>query len=485
MVPAASPSATQAAAAQSLAPYPQVDWAGIQRQLDAHIGEMGATVPGDVREGRADAEMDARLRFEPLQMIEDLFRDDVVLVMRAGPSEEDAAEGEAVAAAGSADQSELCAAAPLSVESATAMRDLGTLMAVNGLVPQRVVASPCGAAGATADALFIGLAKTDARAAGRIARDDADAMLGADAIRDHVEGCSGGTGKGPLLVVTDYDAIEGLTGFNTYPGEMLVLNPARDTDRSGRVLGYVRLGGAGPDAARFGPVAESLVAAPADGTTMEAGKMTAPSADGAEADALAFAPRALADRLDDPDIVIVMRHGPTDWSVRDAAGVDPTDCAGQRVLSPEGEARMRRMGALLAANGIRPGAVRVSEWCRNTQTWEALRAGMATVDPDYAAGLEAVTDPDLNLLLSVGGAPDVDGLRARVAAWDGTVANGEPVARLLLLLTHFTNIQELTQYSALEGEALVIDPAVDAGRGGRVIGWLRLESAVPDVGHFE
>ena len=70
--------------AQSLAPFPQVDWAGIQRQLDAHVGEMSAVLPGDAHEERADEEMEEALRFEPLQMLDDLFLDDIVLIVRTG-----------------------------------------------------------------------------------------------------------------------------------------------------------------------------------------------------------------------------------------------------------------------------------------------------------------------------------------------------------------------------------------------------------------
>ena len=86
------------------------------------------------------------------------------------------------------------------------------------------------------------------------------------------------------------------------------------------------------------------------------------------------------------------------------------------------------------------------------------------------------TNPDLNLLLALQGAPDVTGLRELITNWDGQVGDGP-----LLLISHFTNIEELTNFQVFEGEMLMIDP----DRDNRVIGYLRLRSAAPDVGHFD
>ena len=193
-------------------------------------------------------------------------------------------------------------------------------------------------------------------------------------------------------------------------------------------------------------------------------------------ESLRFEPWQMLDELFRPDIVFLMRHGPTDWSKRDAKGVAPTDCANQRMLTPEGADRMEDLGLLLAANDIRPARIVTSEWCRNQATRDAIVEGMAVIDPDYAAGIDLVTDPALNLLLSLQGAPDVEDLRALISGWDGGDGTGP-----LLVISHFTNIEELTNFSVYEGEMLMIDPK----RNNRVLGYVRLRSAGPDVGHFE
>jgi hypothetical protein len=50
----------------------------------------------------------------------------------------------------------------------------------------------------------------------------------------------------------------------------------------------------------------------------------------------------------------------------------------------------------------------------------------------------------------------------------------------LLIITHFTNIEEQTQFTVYEGEMLVID----LKRDNRVLGYMRLRSAGRDIGHF-
>lgn len=191
---------------------------------------------------------------------------------------------------------------------------------------------------------------------------------------------------------------------------------------------------------------------------------------------LRFEPYEMLQEMFRSDLVFVMRHGPTDWSVGDAFDVAPTDCANQRVLSPEGTDRMKDLGVLLAGNGLRPARILVSEWCRGQETLKALLSGMADVDAEYAAGIEVETEPALDLLLSLQGAPDTERMEEIVADWDGGDGSGP-----LLLITHFTNIDEMTNFAVFEGEMLMVDPKRDS----RVLGYLRLRSAAADVGHFK
>lgn len=206
-------------------------------------------------------------------------------------------------------------------------------------------------------------------------------------------------------------------------------------------------------------------------------EVSAPGSSGEEADTLRFEPwQMIGEMFTRPDLVFLMRHGPTDWSKLDVKDVAPTDCENQRVMSPEGKADMQNLGNLMASNGIAPGKIVVSQWCRNQQTVENLGIGFAQVDAEYARALPVETNPDLNLLLSLQGAPDVKGLKELVLNWDGGDGTGP-----LLVVSHFTNIEELTNFSVFEGEVLVVDPK----RDGRVLGYLRLRSANPDVGHFD
>ena len=227
------------------------------------------------------------------------------------------------------------------------------------------------------------------------------------------------------------------------------------------------------------PAQEAAMPDTVERVTTHMGEMTADMARSPVEidDALRFEPlQQIEEMFFRDDVVYVMRHGPTDWSERDAAGVEPTDCADQRVMSEEGRARMRDLGTLMASNDVLPSRIVRSEWCRNRQTVEALLEGVARVDPALAEAMPVEVDAGLNLLLSLNGARDASGLRERVSGWAGDPDRPGP----LLLVTHYTNIEEMTQFRVFEGEILVLDPQ----RDDYVLGYLRLRSAAPDEGHF-
>ena len=254
----AAPAAPPASAAAGGA-GPGAMGAGI-RQLSAHEGEMTMDLelvmraaPATVRPAAPEAARES-LRFEPFQIVDELFDDDLVFVMRAGPADPPGADpARAAAAAGD------CAAQrDLSPLGRDRMRAMGILMAGNGLRPGRVLHSERCRARGTAEALAEGFALIDPGAAPIPAAPlPAANPLGrgpaADvaALRARVmawDGPEGGDAAGPLLVVTHFATIEALTTFRTYEGEILILDP----DRAGRILGYVRLRSAAPDAGRFG-----------------------------------------------------------------------------------------------------------------------------------------------------------------------------------------------------------------------------------------
>ena len=198
-------------------------------------------------------------------------------------------------------------------------------------------------------------------------------------------------------------------------------------------------------------------------------------------DRLNFEPFQMAGELKDRnDLVFLMRHGPTDWSKLDEKNVAPTDCANQRIMTHQGRKDMENLGLFLAGNLLMPMKIVVSEWCRNQQTLESVNKGFDRVVEGLSGIIINETSADLNLLLSLQGAPDVKALREMISAWDGKSPDESELEGPLLIITHFTNIEELTNFKVFEGEILVVDPK----RDNRVVGYLRLDSAAPDVGHF-
>jgi hypothetical protein len=191
---------------------------------------------------------------------------------------------------------------------------------------------------------------------------------------------------------------------------------------------------------------------------------------------LRFEPITMLSDLYRKDIVLLMRHGPTDWSQIDARGVDPKDCTRQRMMTVAGKEAMRQLGMHLAVSEILPTEIRVSPWCRDADTFAALMDGILGIDPQYDRSVEVTEDYGLGLLLSLGGAPSVVPINAAIDDWKKRGPTGP-----LLLITHYTNIEELTDFRVYEGEILVLDPKLD----NRVLGYLRMVSAKPDAIHFD
>jgi hypothetical protein len=191
---------------------------------------------------------------------------------------------------------------------------------------------------------------------------------------------------------------------------------------------------------------------------------------------LRFEPITMLGDLYRSDIVFLMRHGPTDWSQVDARGVDPKDCARQRSLTPDGREAMRQLGMHLAVSEILPAEIRVSPWCRDTDTFDALMEGIGQINPEFDQSVDVTEDYGLGLLLSLRGAATVAPIREMIDNWKNDGPTGP-----LLLITHYTNIEELTDFKVYEGEILVLDPTLN----NRVLGYLRMDSARPDAIHFD
>lgn len=198
-----------------------------------------------------------------------------------------------------------------------------------------------------------------------------------------------------------------------------------------------------------------------------------------------FEPRGLLGLIRErSDLVLLMRHGRTDWSFLDVDAVDPEDCSGQRVMTVQGREDMRSLGYNLARGAIVPSRIVSSRWCRNQDTTRNFIAGQNAHSNAQLRDTELVWNNEANLLLSSNGAATVTALREMIADWNArqdSETDEEPLPGPLLIVSHFTNIAELTEFNVYEGEMLVLDP----DRNNRVLGYLRLSDAGPDVGHFD
>jgi hypothetical protein len=101
--------------------------------------------------------------------------------------------------------------------------------------------------------------------------------------------------------------------------------------------------------------------------------------------------------------------------------------------------------------------------------------GIGHVMPDQRQSVLVKEYPGPGLLLSLVSAVSVDPIRDTTDKWQARGPNGP-----LLLITHNTNIEELTEFKVYEAESLFLDPALN----NRVLGKLHMDSAKPDAVHF-
>lgn len=76
--------------------------------------------------------------------------------------------------------------------------------------------------------------------------------------------------------------------------------------------------------------------------------------------------------------LLLMRHAQTDPGIGDPPGFVLNHCATQRNLSSEGRAQARAFGVTLAAQGLRPTAMRSSRWCRCLHTADEIAQGLGS-----------------------------------------------------------------------------------------------------------
>lgn len=136
-------------------------------------------------------------------------------------------------------------------------------------------------------------------------------------------------------------------------------------------------------------------------------------------------------------LVVMLRHAATEPGVGDPPGYTLGDCSSQRQLSAEGRAQARRLGPMLAAQGLKPGRVLSSRWCRCLDT---ARLAFGEVSPWPA--LDSFFDQREN----------EPGQTARLRTALQALQPGEVQA----WVTHMVNIAALTGAGAGMGEAVVL-----------------------------
>ncbi len=223
------------------------EWKGTVAPVSGFTGQMSMTMEGEIPDGMAVEEV---VRFEPWQVLNDLFRDDLVFLMRSGPSDWTARDQSMNGAQDCGNQR------LLSSTGEDRIRQFGAQMVVHELRPGAVLMSEWCRAQQTYLALETGMLGVDMKALdGMTTQLDPTLNLlnaphGASdvaALQQTILDWDGSDGDGPLLIITHFDNIAALTRFNVYEGEVLIVDPTRD----GRVLGYLRLGSATPDPIRY------------------------------------------------------------------------------------------------------------------------------------------------------------------------------------------------------------------------------------------
>ncbi|MCU0832122.1 MAG: histidine phosphatase family protein [Rhizobiaceae bacterium] len=150
---------------------------------------------------------------------------------------------------------------------------------------------------------------------------------------------------------------------------------------------------------------------------------------------------------------ILLRHAIAPGT-GDPAGFKLDDCSTQRNLSAEGRTQAQRIGARIAARGIRIERVLTSQWCRARDT-ATLAFGRTPISEEPALNSffsDRSTEPQ-----------QTEAVRKLIVEFNGA---GNQV-----MVTHQVNITALTGIVPREGEAVIVDANPDGSLAviGRII----------------
>lgn len=161
------------------------------------------------------------------------------------------------------------------------------------------------------------------------------------------------------------------------------------------------------------------------------------------APALAQSDAALWERLKSGGHVVVARHAATLPGKGDPPNFKLGDCSTQRNLSEAGRADAGLVAAAFRQHAVPVGEVLSSRWCRCSDT---AQLAFGRVDPVA--------------MLDSSGADDEAARQRKLASLRAHIA-GYKGSGNLVLVTHETNIRELTGQNLSQGELLVAAPQPD------------------------
>lgn len=158
----------------------------------------------------------------------------------------------------------------------------------------------------------------------------------------------------------------------------------------------------------------------------------------------------LATRLQQGGHVLMLRHAHAP-GFGDPPQFQLDDCATQRNLDASGRAQATAIGDWLRRQGVREAKVYSSQWCRSLETARLLNLGPVKPLPALNSFFERTHD-------RVGSLIALNAFFARQPA-DGP---------LIILVTHFVNIEAVAGFSVGSGEGVLLQ--LQAGAAPRVVG---------------
>jgi len=163
--------------------------------------------------------------------------------------------------------------------------------------------------------------------------------------------------------------------------------------------------------------------------------------------------KAMVDALRQGGYVILIRHGASNKTQKDAPNVNLADCSTQRNLSREGRMDARLIGQEIDTLQIPVSKVLSSPYCRALDT-----ARLAFAQAESSQALSYVTDNDQE--------------KRKAASQLRPLLSAAPMPQTnTVLVSHSTNILGTIGFAPEEGEAVVFKPD---GKGGyKLVGRIR------------